>query len=153
MWRKQVCTKQSWKQQTATASRESAKSLDMLRRSQNAWNIFEKAENLDSSDCQNQPWRLKIRCRIWFSRVWKFTACMDAKSFTRGKSARSSLRADGLNQVWKQKIKWMINLFLEMTVSHRVPLSDFKTAYDALLSGKACKIIMNPQAWFFFLQN
>jgi len=34
----------------------------------------------------------------------------------------------------------------EMTVSHRIPMSDFKTAYDALLSGRACKIIMNPQA-------
>ena len=33
----------------------------------------------------------------------------------------------------------------EKTVSHRLPMSDFENAYDILLSGRACKIILDPQ--------
>ena len=33
----------------------------------------------------------------------------------------------------------------ELTVSHRLPMTDFESAYEILLSGKACKIILDPQ--------
>merc|ERR1719370_1533953 len=34
----------------------------------------------------------------------------------------------------------------EITVSHRIPMSNFHEAFDVLLKGKACKIILDPQA-------
>jgi len=34
----------------------------------------------------------------------------------------------------------------ELTVSHRIPMSQYQQAFDALLKGEACKIIMDPQS-------
>ena len=35
----------------------------------------------------------------------------------------------------------------ELTVSHRIPMTRFREAFDALLNGTACKIILDPQNW------
>ena len=34
---------------------------------------------------------------------------------------------------------------VSLVVSHRFPLSEFEKAFEALFSGKACKIVMDPQ--------
>lgn len=48
---------------------------------------------------------------------------------------------------WQQSEKMLASGAVDVrpVISHEFPLSKFEEAFEVLLSGKACKIIMNPQ--------
>jgi threonine 3-dehydrogenase len=46
---------------------------------------------------------------------------------------------------WKESEKLMLKINPEVMVTHKIPLTRYEEAFEALFSGQACKILLDPQ--------